>query len=59
MSFVITFLKCIASILLLIAFVMGLRKADKRTHLHMALAEYMAGFVFAFGSAWGFYHMWW
>jgi hypothetical protein len=54
-------IKLIATLLLLCCFIVGIRKADKKSHLHdyHPMAEYMAGFIFTLLSVWGFYYLWW
>jgi len=53
-------LKLFASLLLLICLFVGVRRADKKSHNpnYHAIAEYMTGFIFAFGALWGFYALW-
>ncbi len=54
-------LKLFGSFLLLCCLIVGIKKADKKTHNteHHAMAEYMTGFIFAFGALYGFYLLWW
>ncbi|NQZ26708.1 MAG: hypothetical protein HRT55_10365 [Colwellia sp.] len=54
-------LKLFASFMLFCCFLVGIRKADKKSHNpnYHALAEYMTGFIFVFGAFWAFYKLWW
>jgi hypothetical protein len=54
-------LKLFGSFLLLCCLIVGIKKADKKTHNteHHAMAEYITGFIFAFGALYGFYLLWW
>lgn len=53
-------LKLFASFMLLLCLLVGIRKADEKSHnpKYHALAEYMTGFIFVFGAVWGFYELW-
>jgi len=53
-------LKLFGSFLLLICLLVGVKRADKNSHNpnYPAIAEYMTGFIFAFGALWGFYALW-
>jgi len=53
-------LKLFASLLLLMCLVVGVRRADKKFHNpnYHTIAEYMTGFIFAFGALWGLYALW-
>jgi hypothetical protein len=52
-------LKLLASFLLFVCLYVGVLKANKNNHRQPAIAEYMAGFIFAFGALVGFYKLWW
>ena len=45
----------------ILLFLAGLTKASTRTHdpENLVCAEYLAGFILCFGSAIGFYNIWW
>jgi hypothetical protein len=53
-------LKFFASVILLICFLVGLWKADPRSHnpTYPALAEYATGFIMCGIAVIGFYYLW-
>lgn len=54
------FLKIVASIILILLFLIGLKKADKNTHNpeYGVFAEYGAGFISTGLAVWGLYSLW-
>lgn len=52
--------KVVATILLLICFLVGIWKADKRSHspAYPAMAEYATGFIMSCAAVAGFYYLW-
>jgi len=60
MSLLILIAKVFASFLLVICFIVGILKADPRSHnpAYPPLAEYATGFIMCSLSLLGLYHLW-
>jgi hypothetical protein len=58
MSVLITIGKIFATLFIVIFFLAGALKANPRSHVHGAAAEYMAGFLICSGCLIGLYHLW-
>jgi hypothetical protein len=60
MSFLIGLLKVLATIALVVCFLVGVLKADPRSHssAYPPMAEYASGFIMCALAVSGFYYLW-